>query len=98
MKITIAPFNPTAFVKELKVALMGIVAFGALVMVAHGCSGCKPTISADDAYTAELLACSSAAHTKAEATACREGVNRKYNLCDNPAAWPRIQPCPKGTQ
>ncbi len=90
-------FKPAVFVRELKVALCGIAAFGALVMVAHGCSGCKPAISADDAYTAELLACSTTAHTKAEAAACREGVNRKYGLCDDPAAWPRIQPCPKGT-
>ncbi len=68
-----------------------------LLLVAFLAS-CLPAQSADAAYAAELAACSTTAHTKAEAKACREGVNRKYNLCDNPDAWPRIQPCPEGTK
>ena len=65
-----------------------------LLVVLLCVASCLPSVSANDAYAAELAACSSTAHTKAEAKACREGVNRKYNLCDDPAAWPRIQPCP----
>ncbi len=74
-------------------AIVGLGFFGALVLVAHGCSGCKPVLSADDSYNAKILACSTTAHTKAEAKACRDAVNHEYNVCENPGGWPQYVPC-----
>ncbi len=80
-------------VRELRVALSGLALFGALALVAHGCSGCKPALTADQSYEAKILACSSTAKTKAEAKACRDAVNREYNVCESPGGWPQYVPC-----
>lgn len=79
--------------REAKVAFTGLLFFATLVLVGHGCSGCKPVLSADESYNAKIVACSSTAKTKAEAQACRDAVNREYGVCEKPGQWPQYVPC-----
>lgn len=80
-----------AFVETLAAATL----FLCMVAFGHCGKGCKPPQSAAEveaAYTAELLACSEKAATKADAKSCRHDVNTKYGLCERDS-WPRITPC-----
>ncbi len=88
--------KPDDLLREAGIALAGLLMFVSVVLVAQSCSGCKPAqtpAELEAAYTAELVACAATQPTKALVAACKESVNRKYGLCDNPAEWPRIQPC-----
>ncbi len=79
-------FSPQAFLREARIAVTGLLAFGMLVMVAHGCSGCNPPQDVSQKgreYTAAIVKCASTAKTKAEDHACRVRVNHEFGLCDS---------------
>lgn len=81
--------------KALAELACGVALIFGIAGIAHCNDGCVPSQGPTDlerSYTAELVACSSNASTKADARACRDDVNRRYGLCPRDA-WPRITPC-----
>ncbi len=86
-------YSQKRLVREAKLALSSLAVFGAAVLVMHGCSGCKPVLSADESYNAKIIACASTGKTHAEIAACKAAVNREYNVCENPGGWPAYVPC-----
>lgn len=78
---------------EMLSAIGFMCLLGALAHCGTGCNLTPPQSAAEleAAYTAEITLCASTAKTKADSKLCRQGVDRKYHLCD--AAWPAVTPC-----
>ena len=81
-------FSPEGFLRDMKRALYGLLAFAAIVGVAHCGSGCKPAQAPNDleqAYTAEIVACAATAgypgaYDRDADLRCRAEVDCRYKL------------------
>ncbi len=81
-------FSPAQFVRDAKRAAMAVLAFAAIVGVAHCGTGCKPAQAPNDleqAYTTEIVACAATAgypgaYDREADLRCRAEVDCRYKL------------------